>query len=297
MNQNTRFFAHLNALWALFIIGSAVINLPFKNGNEFTFLAFILAAVLGVVLYLIILPIAKTLFITEYGSGIKTGYKILLAVSYSAVAVFALICGADTFRVFVAFIKNFVLKNTPIFFISVIFLAVIIYFSTRRQEDILKFFMVAFVFVIMAVTFFFIANSFKFNLRYIFVFELPNVKELITQAKPYVLSVVIPSILMPFYMACVLKKVKFSHAVCGYALGVAILGICVVSSCLIFGTNLAGRLDYPYSSAISTVSIGRLYTRLDGFSYFIYFASSLAKIVVCVFVIRNCAEKIKNISN
>lgn len=297
MKQNTKFFTHLKALWALFIMGNAVITLPTKNANEFTFLAFILASVLGALLYLIILTLAKNLFITEHGKELKTGYKILLAVTYLAVAVFAVFCGAEAFSVFMGFIKNIVLRHTPIFFISVIFLAVVIYFCTRRQEDVLKFFMVAFVFVLIAVIFFFIANSFKFNLRYIFVFELPNIKELITQSKPYVLSVVIPSVLMPFYTACTFKKAKFSHALWGYFLGVVILGTCVISSCLIFGTTLAGELAYPYSSAVSTVSFGRLFTRLDGFSYFIYFISALARITVCVFIIRNCFKRIRKIFN
>ena len=294
MKENTRFFTHSKALWALFIMGNAVITLPVKSANEFTFLGFISAALLGAAAYIIAVPLAKKLFTEEIKPDCGILLKILLSFVYLAVAVFAVFCAADTFADFTLFIKKIVLTDTSMFFISVIFLVVALYFYFRRQEDILKFFLIAFFIVMALVVFFFIFTAFKFNLRYIFVFELPTASELFSQAKPYILNPVIPALLLPFYNACVFKKVKLSHTLAGLTLGFLMLAVCVIGTCLLFGTVLAGRLPYPYSSAISTVSIGRLFTRLDGFSYFIYFAAVLAKITVCTFVAKSSFIRISH---
>ena len=39
---------------------------------------------------------------------------------------------------------------------------------------------------------------------------------------------------------------------------------------MLFGPTFAARIEYPYTAAVSTVSVGRLFTRMDYFSYFIY---------------------------
>ncbi len=292
MRENTRFFTHSKALWALFIMGNAIITFPTKSADEFTFTGLIAATVFGMAAYIIVVPIAKKLFAEEVKTDCNMIFKILLSIVYLILAVFAIFCAADTFADFTMFIKKIVLTDTSIFFINIIFLIVVLYFYFRRQEDVLKFFLIAFFIVLTLVAFFFIFTAFKFNLRYIFVFRLPTAKELFFQTKPYILNPILPALLLPFYNACVFKKVKLSHSLAGFILGALMLAVCVISTCLLFGTVLAGRLPYPYSAAVSTVSIGRLFTRLDGFSYFIYFAGALAKITVCTFITKNCFLKI-----
>ena len=56
--------------------------------------------------------------------------------------------------------------------------------------------------------------------------------------------------------------------------------LCIAGSILLFGPNLAGELDYAYSQYISTFTVGRLFTRLDFFAYFLFFITSISKIWV-----------------
>lgn len=295
MRQNTRFFTHASVISALFILGNAVIILPTGNANEFTFLGYLAAAVLGFLLYLIVLPAAKRLFCENAAIGKSKFLKAGLCLVYTFTAIFALWCAADAFGNFISFINKVILPDTPIFFTAAIFTAVVAFFATRRQEDILKFFLIAFWFVLAIILFFFVATSFKFNLRNIFVFELPKMKTLISQAKPYFFNPLIPALLLPVYNVLTFKNVRPGAAFTGLASGLILLGLCIIGSILLFGAPLAGRLPYPYSSAISTVSIGRLFSRLDGFSYFIYFACALAKITVCLFVMFSSLKRIRNI--
>ena len=70
-----------------------------------------------------------------------------------------------------------------------------------------------------------------------------------------------------------------------------LLGITILNSVLLFGIEFSGVLDYPYSSAGSTVTFGNLFTRMDGFLYFVYLASCIVKCAVGIFVIKKSRNK------
>ena len=286
MKKNIRFFTHTSVMWALFILGNAVIALPAADADEFTFLGYLAACGLGLLLNLIALPAAKRLFTGNPGRNMFI--KVIRCTAYIITAVFAVFCAADTVSAFLRFIKDIVLINTPMLFIAAVFAAVTVYFATRRQEDVLKFFLISFWFALAVIIFFFIATSFEFNAANIIIFKLPDTKRFISQFMPYFINPVLPSVLLSVYDAAVFGKTRYAAAVSGYITGCVLLGICTVGTVLLFGPSLAGQLDYPYSSAVSTVSIGRLFSRLDGFAYYIYFICALTKTLVCIFLTRTC---------
>lgn len=293
MKKDAQFFVHTIAITALFILGNAVIILPAGNVNEFTFLAFILSLLVGILLLFPFSFLAKTVFCksTPKNVVLKTG-KILLLVF---LCIFSLFTVSDAFSSFINFVKTVLLTNTPTFFITVIFAVTVLFFFLRKQEDVLKFFLICVGAVVIIILFFFLATSFDFNLRNIFVFSLPKVKDLLSQAKPYILNPALTAVILPFYTAAFFKRPRKSALFAGFFCGYILLGLCVIGSVLLLGSAFAGELPYPYSAAVSTVSIGRLFTRLDGFSYFVYFVCSLAKITVCLFVIKESLKKINSI--
>ena len=67
--------------------------------------------------------------------------------------------------------------------------------------------------------------------------------------------------------------------------------ILIGGAAIVFGSDFAGKLKYPYASAISTVTLGNLFTRMDGFAYLIFFASVIVKITVCIKIIAFCIIK------
>ena len=88
-------------------------------------------------------------------------------------------------------------------------------------------------------------------------------------------------------------KVKRKTLTLGLSFGFFLLGIAILLSVMIFGAELSGRLDYPFFSAVSTVTIGKLFTRMDYLAYFIYFSSALIKITICLFVTFSSLKKIR----
>ncbi len=290
--KKTIYLSHSVALYSLFILGSAVIQIPSATADEFTFTGYLVTIVIGFLLYLAVIPIANRIF-AENKSLLPS--KIPSCIILLAISVAVSFLAADTFTDFTSFVHSEILPDQSPFFSVAIFAATVLFFSLRRQEDILKFALLSFSFIAIAITVFSFLTLHNYNLRNIFIFRLPTVSQLIKQSKPYLLNPVLPSLLLPVYNSLVFKKCRKKEAFIGLGFGFIILGACILSSVLLFGPHLAGTLDFPYAASVSTVTVGRLFTRMDGFSYFIYFASALIQITVCIFIVKGCIEKINKI--
>lgn len=262
---------------ALFILGNAVIVLPHKNADEYTFLAFLAVSFLSLLLSVLILPVAKKSLNAYANPFIK--YIILIPLCIGAIFI-----AADTFYDFTFFISSAVLPQVSSLVIILSFFAVILYFATKRQENILKFSLILLFFCLISIVFFFFATIKDFEIRNIYIFKIPELKVFFKNIIPYLYKILLPSLILPFYSVFVFKNKK-SGTVLGTALGLFLLSLCILTSVLTFSINLASKLSYPYFSAISTVSIGRIFTRMDGFSYILYFGSSIIKINICIFTI------------
>lgn len=284
MIKSNEFKLHSISLSALFILGNAVILSPNKNANEFTFLSFLAVALFSVAVYLLCLPLYERLL------SKNSKWRCII---FLGIAVFSFWVASDAFYNSFSFISKVILPETAKPLIIIVFLAVILFFAFRRQEEVLKFCLLAFIFTVLAVLFFFFASLHNYNAENIMLFSLPDFKTLITQTKPYFLNPFLSLLLLPVYFKTVFEKINRKSGVLGVGLGYIVLGICLLSAILLFGPYLAGKLDYPFASAVSTVTIGKLFTRMDGFAYFIYFCCALVKITVCLFITFSMLKRIR----
>lgn len=293
MNKIT-YSSHTVALSAIFIIGSAVINLPVNGSNEFSFLAFMITAVLLVGVYWLFGAILNKINVTKNSKPIS---KVLYAVFILSAGVFALFCFAETFLSLTQFVSKIILPQTPKFFVAVIFISVIVFFALKSKESILKFSLITFVLITAVIVFFFIAPMDKYELRNIYIFKLPHFAEILTQMNPYLINPLSHSIILPIYLKLEWGKTKGKSGVLGAVIGCVLLSVCVLSPILLFGAGVSGELQFPFASAVSTVTVGRLFTRLDGFAYFVYFVSALIKSCVLVKVVFKGLEKTDELLN
>lgn len=292
MKNKINFSIHTIALSVLFVLGNAVIYLPQKNANEYTFLAFMVAAVLNILAVALSFPLAEFSFKEAEIKGIKKCFAVVIII---VVTLFDAFCIAETFKSFIKFVSAVILPDTPMFFITVLFLAVVLFFISKRQEELLKFSFLAFFITASLIIFFFFATVTNYNFRNIFIFRLPKTKEFIGKLTPYIKNPVLQSLLLPFFTVSAVGKKHKKHLLWGLAIALTLLGICLLGPLLLFGPVFAGDLPYPYASAVSTVTVGRLFTRLDGFSYFIYFATALVKIVASAFLIKKGLKRLNKI--
>ena len=260
------FAKHFIALSALFILGDAIITLPKKNADRFTFLGFLISFLISLGLCFIVFAI----------KNIK-----LLIIPSALLSVYII---GDTFISFFKFISDNLLRYTVRFFIILPFVLIIIFLSHQKQTAVLKFSLICFVFCLVAICFFFFATAKDFTPKNIFIYSLPSFKGLFTQTMPYLTKITLPTVVLSVYAR--LLGIKRKPVLYGLAIGNILLSICLLNSVLLFGSKFSGRLDFPYASAISTVTFGSLFTRMDGFAYFIYFASCIIKIGVCIYVVK-----------
>ncbi len=265
IDANQMYNKHFIALSTLFILGNAVIGLPVNKADKFTFLGFLISFLIALLLYFVIflIPISKPLMCVAF--------------------FIAFWAAADTFLEFIKFINEALLRDMPKFLTVLPFVAVVVLFATRSRTSILKFSLISACFSVLAVAFFFLFTAKDFEIQNIIIKEFPKFKNLYSQTLPYIKTVAVPSLLLVVYAKLIATPKKSAYW--GLVSGNLLLAGCILNSVLLFGSKFSGRLDYPYASAISTVTFGNLFTRMDGFAYFIYFASCLIKITVCINII------------
>ncbi len=263
---NNHYQKHFVALSVLFILGNAVITAPQKNANQYNFLGFLVSGVIAIAVYFVcyFLPFNK-----------------IVAVLSSLLALF---CIGRAGITFIRFIHIDLLPDTKPFLIVLPFIAVLIFIAFQNPQILLKFSLTSFVPSLAVILFFFFATAKDFNAKNIFIRELPDLNVFFGQLLPYLEGVVLPTALLTIFAK--LSNMKKSTALCGFCLGYILLGITILNSVLLFGIEFSGRLDFPYASAGSTVTFGNLFTRMDGFLYFVYLVSCIVKCAVGIFVIK-----------
>ena len=284
MNKKAEFTPHIIAISTLFVLGNGILSLPSRGADGFTFLAFLVSLPLGFLVFWLASIIFGKISETKSSSGaFKRAVYIICLMS---AGIFALFSGAATFKTLTIFVSEVMLPETPMFLIVAVFLASVIYFFFQNEKSILKFALISGVLTATAVVFFFVAASDRYDLRNIFIFRLPSFRELFSQLKPYLINPVLQVAVLPVFLKGVLRENKTKLGIWGVLAGGIFLGLGILSAVLLFSPEIAGELRFPFSSAVSTVTVGRLFTRLDGFAYFVYFVCSLSKITVCVFSVR-----------
>ena len=86
-------------------------------------------------------------------------------------------------------------------------------------------------------------------------------------------------------------NVSVKKDVLGLLAGFCLILICFLSAVATFTLKFASKIDYAYHMSISVVNIGELYTRMDGFAYFIFFFSALIRCSVCGLGIKMLLKK------
>lgn len=289
MKTDKSFYFHRTGLAALFILGNGVITLPVKTADEYSFLAYLISVAAAFIFYFLLKPFINKIF-TQNTSSSKPKKLIFLVVSLITV----LICfwySAITFLDFTEFSNEVLLQNYSRIIPLLFFVLVLAVFVKCRTEGFLKYTLIAFFVTAIIIILFFLLSTENLSGRNAVIFSFPKLKVLYTQLKPYFFYLIFSVLLVSAYEACFLGSIKNKATVLGIFSGFLLLGICILNSLMLFGPDFAATLSYPYASAVSTVTVGRLFTRLDGFSYFVYFASCITKITVCIKLIYFILKK------
>lgn len=290
MTEKTNFKTHFACLSALFILGSGIITLPTKNADQYTLYALIISVLFTFLIYFVLSIIKKYFLEKTQNSKI---FKIFSAIIYTAISVYALFTFAYTFKIFTRFAAHILLRDTSFLTAAILLGLVVWFFASRKQVDILKFSLICLIAALPVILFFFLGAMDDYKIDNIFIYHFPEFKNLLKNLYPFLKEISFPIIILFSFASS--HKENTKSTITGIFIGYILLFLCISSAVMLFGSTFAARIEYPYTAAVSTVSVGRLFTRMDYFSYFIYFTSAIIKITVCIFTVKKCFKKTKEI--
>lgn len=284
MNK-TSFSRHFAALCALFLLGGGLLY-PFRAGP------FLTALTASVLLSFLAFFLSDKFF--YIGTACHNPFKkILFCLLWTGVAVWALFCFADSFNRFTRFATDLLLKTDKMTVAVLIFAFVTAFLILKGKRVIYKYALLSFFLSAAILIFCSIAFSGNFDFRNLLCFQKADTTDFFGDLYFCLYSVTLPSLLLPFATPDRGRSPKQTSS--GLLVGAVLLFGCTVSVLLLFGENFAKILEYPFAAAVSTISLGRLFTRPDYISYYIYFICAIVRCAVPLLAVRECFKRLNNI--
>ncbi|MBR5923682.1 MAG: GerAB/ArcD/ProY family transporter [Clostridia bacterium] len=262
---------------AVFTVANGMIKAPYFSGS---ILPFVAAFILGVPAFCGV----GILRLKLYGCCNLYVKRTALFIVF-AFAGFAAILATSEFS---RFIFDDVLVHENYLVIKAVFAVCVFALSVCEENVIYKFSLLCAV-LVSTVFFVLFLTSVK-------TFDANNIKSALTfsdfslkQTGAYFARTILPALIAAVHV-CENKKAVKAGAF-GIAWAFALCSLVLLDCILSFSLPLAAKLDYPYIDDISTVTVGSLFTRMDGFAYIAFFVCYLLKCALCVSLGAKCLEK------
>ena len=270
---------HSVALIALAVLGEAVILVPYKPSDIYSFSAFLLAFIVAIPLFLFVPCLLK--------GGVKllkskrTAVKFLFSFLFSIVALLFFLSAVFPFSEFLKFAGKILLPKAPKIISLLLFLGGLIPFLTLKKEPIFKFALISIVFIGLIILTLFALSVPSMKLINISVFAFPPIKKLTGEGLNYFAKIFLPALAALGLCYGAYPSFNKKTAVWGVIIGGLLLSGIFLTSLLILGSGV-NHFEFPYLSAIGTLTFGNLFTRLDFFVYYLFFVSSIVKTALCI---------------
>lgn len=274
-------------LFSLIVVGDIILCFSFTKNTTDDIIGILSAFILSTTTVVILKKI------TELWKNKSFKYKQTITVAVMLFACLLLVLVAlFTVYNFSSYAANIMLSTNELVlpFISFAALATVIAFSHKNVLMKLSLILFPAVLVLIIVMFGF---SVQFmNVKYLIPYKAPDDFGFIKTFLPLYLSLTASSVPM-LVIGRENKKRSFALS---YLLGIGLLILCLINTIAIFGGELAATLEYPYSYAVSTASMGEIFSRLDGALYAVCFFTGIVKTSACIFaalcLLRSLIQKI-----
>lgn len=267
MNENLS-LKHKIFLLSVFIIGNTVIVFPKGFGVETALFSLFISIIPTI-------PILAFFYKIMHCDFSANWLFKLLIISLCAV-VFIL-----TSNDYIDFVNSSRLPKTPRFIIATLFVLISILLGIMKRRVLYLFSLYSFFIILGILIIVFITSFNKLNFSNLIIKDI-EFKVIIRQSLTFFIHS-FGELTIPFLLLFNNKnKENFKGLNLGVLFGFLMILIYVLNIMLVLGSNTAKAVEYPYSSLTSLVSFGRNFSRLDGFTYYIYFFSSLIKCAVAI---------------
>lgn len=160
-----------------------------------------------------------------------------------------------------------------------------------KQKVLLKFSVLLLPLCLALILFIFLMSFPYMSIKYLEIKSFPEISPLITATVKRFVFGFLP-VCLPLAVLCLDKPLS---AVAGGAIGSGLVILTAVNTVLIFGSQFASELSYPYAEAVSAVSVGELFSRMDAALYPICFFPGIIRVSVQLTAAIKLLEKAKKI--
>lgn len=287
MIRKVDYTMHSACLAAVVTIGDAIIYLPSEYRGEAMLPGFLIASAAAVLIFL------ASHFLCVYSSGGAIYKKVLFTVLALILSVYALRSGAHCLLVFAGFADKILLPDGGKFIAAFIFLFTAAVLSLKNRIVLLKLSFIAAPLVAVSAVLFLLLTAKDLEADNIAIGSFLHLKELYGGAAYFFSEISLPAALIPPYFVINEKKPRLSAGLAGLCAGLVVTAAACTVSVLLFGARMSARLPFPLAGAVSTVTVGPLFTRMDWIVYGVFFISAVIKAAFCS---RLCFGLIKELS-
>lgn len=229
-------------------------------------------------LAVLIIPLAETAARGVLGSKKRSVLGAIFALAVIAASIYTASLAANEFSEFAAYTM---LSGMSELLIKAIFLFLCAYLGSLGEGAVRK----------LAVIFFAILGAVAVILFLLSVRSLDLSQTDVLFGKITALGVIreFGNIFAPMVLAIIYLsgdgetgRLRCGGAVLSVIFASLLLLICRLNVSLLFGESFAAALAYPYSEAVSTVTAGKLFARMEGWAYLMYYAASALRTSVCL---------------
>ena len=235
------------------------------------------------------LSVAFVAAVAVFGEGEKKGGAKIFFVVLATITVMASVYVASlAASEFSHFVEDVMLLSFPRFAVAAIFLALCSYLASKGSA-VRKFSFAAAVIVFAAVLLLLVLSLESFKIERIG--ELWEMEVKTAGVVNLFSSVFAPAVIAVIYLSSNGEGRVLSSAL-GTAIAILLLSVCFLNVLLLLGGSFGASEPYPYSTAVSTVTAGKLFARMEGFAYIMYYASELVRGAVCIALVSLLVERI-----
>ena len=269
-------------LSSLIVLGDMILGLKFTRNTSDD----VVGLVSAFLLVFIIVLFAKKLYDFYIKKSFK--YKDLVdGVLIFLLIIISLTVGIFTVYNFSKYAAEIMLLEKNIFLPFVSFLVLGIFLGLCHKNVLLKISLLLFPLVLIFIILIFSYSVQFMNIKYLLPYKEISFRVADTFV-PYFLNLLFS--LVPIIVIGAENK-RSSFAI-GIGLGFFCLSICIINVLAVFGGELASTLNYPYSDAVSTATMGEIFSRMDGFLYASCFFSAFIKVSSCCYSVKYLLKKI-----
>ena len=282
-------FKHSVCLIAVFLIGNMIISFPKGKGQQGSLWGFILCLAVSLLLVLFYSYLQS---VGDFSVNMFAQGNALTYVCFAAFSLLCLFCYVVCSKEYIVLVDTIRLQNTSRFLIAPIFIFLTVLLATSKTKIFKSFSLVSF-FVVLICSIFMFALSVSQAKPHLFYSNLPfNLKQTAIQALTYFIHSFGQIIVVIVFIG---KKDRASSKklmLLGISAGSAVFFICLLQVLLHLGPFVTQLLDFPYAAATGSVTAAKSYSRLDGFTYYIYFICSTIKASVILASVLRTAKNI-----